>query len=178
MATFLKSLNSSLIDFIQEQHMFFVATAAQDGRINLSPKGLDSLHILGKTSILWLNYTGSGNETAAHLLALNRITMMFCSFGAKPLILRIYGTADVIHPYDDNWPTSIHHFQKTKGGRNIFKVHIESVQTSCGYGVPSYDFNHQRDRLLKWEDEKDTSEIQKYWHEKNAISIDGLPTGL
>lgn len=175
MASFLESLNSSLINFIQDQQMFFVATAAQDGRINLSPKGLDSLRIIDHKNILWLNYTGSGNETAAHLLALNRITIMFCSFGSNPLILRIYGTANVTYPNHEDWSASVKQFSRTENARNIFEVQIESVQTSCGYGVPIYEFVSQRDRLIV---KKDQEELAKYWKEKNLTSIDGLPTGL
>ena len=176
MATFLKSLNTSLIDFIQAQHIFFVATAAPDGRINLSPKGRDSLRIIGKNTVVWLNYTGSGNETAVHLLAQNRITLMFCSYGPKPLILRLYGSAKVFHTHD--WQKNIDQFQKIAGVRNIFIVNIDSVQTFCRYSVPRYDFKNQRERVLEWGDRKDQNEINTYWREKNMISIDGLPTGL
>jgi len=159
---FLKKLNTQLIDFIQQQQLYFVATAAQDGRINLSPKGLDSLRILDKDHILWLNLTGSGNETAAHLIEQNRMTMMFCSFGEQPLILRLYGRADTYHHRDPEWAAYIEHFDNLEGARNLFLLHIESVQTSCGYGVPKFDFTQERAQLSKSINQKGEEGIKRY----------------
>lgn len=178
MATILKALNKSLIEFINEQQLYFVATAAAEGRVNLSPKGLDSLRVLDEYTIRWLNFTGSGNETAAHLIALNRMTVMFCSFGPKPLILRLYGTAEVVHPYDTEWQEFSAEFADPLGARNIFTMHIDTVQTSCGYAVPEYDFLNQRSRLEEWSAQKGVNGISQYWDDKNVKSIDGLPTGI
>lgn len=178
MAAFLKSLNQSLIEFISEQQLFFVATAASDGRINLSPKGLDSFRIIDKQTVQWLNYTGSGNETAAQLLALNRMTIMFCSFGPKPLILRLYGTAQAVHDYDSDWRALLNNYGNPLGARNIFTMQINSVQTSCGYAVPEYEFLNQRTRLTEWSEEKGPEGIAQYWLDKNVKSIDGLATRI
>lgn len=178
MAAFLSSLNDSLIQFIKAQQMFFVATAAEDGRINLSPKGLDSLRVEDKQHILWVNYTGSGNETAAHLLSQNRMTMMFCSFLGTPLILRLYGKAKVYHKGDSEWDGLLADFDHKSGARNIFKLQIESVQTSCGYAVPKYEFSGQRSILVDRAKEKGPDYFKSYWKENNSKSIDGLPTGI
>jgi len=178
MSAILKSLNKDLIRFIELQKMFFVATASKDGRINLSPKGLDSLRVIDKNTVLWLNYTGSGNETAAHLRELNRMTMMFCAFEGDPLILRLYGEADTFHIQDQEWNMLISEFPNHAGARNIFKMKINSVQTSCGYAVPYYNFVEQRNRLTKWTAGKGEDGIKEYWQEKNLVSIDGIPTGI
>ena len=178
MAKMLPKLNTSLQDFINEQQMFFVATADVDGRVNLSPKGLDSLRILTPQRLLWLNLTGSGNETAAHLLGVNRMTLMFCAFVGNPLILRIYGTARTIHTADPEWEELYAHFPDLAGARQIFDVEIEAVQTSCGYAVPLYDFVEQRSRLLASFEDKGPEGTQSYWAEKNTTSIDGKPTGI
>ena len=178
MAKMLPKLNSSLQDFINEQQMFFVATADVDGRVNLSPKGLDSLPILSPHRLLWLNLTGSGNETAAHLMSVNRMTLMFCAFNGNPLILRIYGTARTIHTSDPEWEELYAHFPDLAGARQIFDVEIEAVQTSCGYAVPLYDFVEQRSRLLTAFEEKGPEGTKSYWAEKNTTSIDGKPTGI
>lgn len=158
--------------------MFFVATAAADGRINLSPKGLDSLRIIDKHNILWLNYTGSGNETAAHLLSKNRMTIMFCSFLGNPLILRVYGKGETYHQGDSEWEELISDFGHKKGARNIFKLNIESVQTSCGYAVPQYEFKGQRKILVDRAEQKEPGYFEGFWKENNSKSIDGLPTGI
>lgn len=178
MAKIMTSINKSLQKFIQEQHMFFVATAAKEGRVNLSPKGLDSFKILNPNQVLWLNYTGSGNETAAHLKDSNRMTVMFCSFKGLPLILRLYGSASTIHPRDDKWEDYLAHFSIDGGARNLFLLDVDSVQTSCGYAVPEFEFLNQRNRLHEWSEQKGKEGIQTYWEEKNQNSIDGFPTGI
>lgn len=178
MGSFLQTLNDSLINFISNQQLYFVATAATDGRINLSPKGLDSFRVIDKSTVQWLNFTGSGNETAAHLKALNRMTIMFCSFGPKPLILRLYGTTKVSHNYDSDWSTLLENYSHTLGAHNIFTMHIDSLQTYCGYGVPEYEFLNQRTRIPEWGEKKGVDEITQYWMEKNVKSIDGLVTGI
>ena len=158
--------------------MFFVATADSDGRINLSPKGMDTFRILDETRIVWLNLTGSGNETAAHLIASNRITMMFCAFEGKPLILRLYGSGKIIHPADEGWHDLIQLFPKIEGARQIFDITVDSVQTSCGFAVPYFEYKGQRDLLTKWTEKKGEEGIRSYWKEKNKLSIDGKPTDL
>lgn len=178
MAKFFDELNEKLTEFISAQKIFFVATAASDGRINLSPKGYDALRVIGPDQILWLNLSGSGNETAAHLRASNRITLMFCAFEDPPLILRVYGTAETVHPRDSQWTTCVSHFGDFPGARQIFDLKIESVQTSCGWGVPYFDFSGERSKLVEHSAAKGTQELQRGWAEKNAVSIDGLETGI
>jgi len=178
MATFLPALTDRLRAFIEAQSMYFVATAARDGRVNVSPKGLDSLRVLGPNRVVWLNGTGSGNETAAHLLAVNRMTIMFCSYVREPLILRLYGTARTVHPGDDDWDDLVGLFPPMASARNLFDVTVESVQTSCGYGVPLMEVQGQRDLMDGWARKKGPEGIAAYQDEKNRVSIDGLPTGL
>ena len=164
--------------FIELQKMFFVATAPKEGRINLSPKGMDTFRILDKNRVLWLNLTGSGNETAAHILQDHRITIMFCAFNGAPTILRLYGTATAIHPKDKEWKNVISLFPEIPGTRQIFDIHVQSVQTSCGMAVPIYDFIEQRNQLLDWATAKGTEKIEEYWKERNSTSIDNTPTGI
>jgi len=178
MAKFYDHLEPQLIEFIDTQKMFFTGTAAQDGRVNVSPKGTDSLRVLSPNKIAWLNLTGSGNETAAHLKLVNRITLMFCAFEGKPLILRVYGTAKTIHKQDTEWNEYITHFGEIHGARNIFLVEISSVQTSCGFAVPYMDYKEDRQILTDWAAKKSEEELTDYWTLKNVESIDGFPTGI
>lgn len=178
MADFYDSITDRLRAFIEEQHIFFVGTAARDGRVNVSPKGLDSLRVLDPNRVAWLNLTGSGNETAAHLLDTNRMTLMFCSFDRKPWILRLYGTASEVQPDQAEWDELAGHFPDLPGARQIFDVAIESAQTSCGYAVPRMTFDEERDLLNTWADKKGSDGIVAYHREKNVVSIDGLPTGM
>jgi predicted pyridoxine 5'-phosphate oxidase superfamily flavin-nucleotide-binding protein len=164
--------------FIEAQQMFFVATAARDGRVNLSPKGLDSLRVLGPNRVVWLNGTGSGNETAAHLLDVPRMTIMMCSYVREPLILRLYGTARAVQPGDGEWPELAALFPPMKGARNIFVVDVDLVQTSCGYGVPLFEYSGQRDLMDAWATKKGPDGLHAYQQEHNLVSIDGFPTGL
>jgi len=133
--------------FIERQPMYFVATAAPDGRVNVSPKGMDSLRILESNRVIWLNGTGSGNETAAHLLEHPRMTLMFCAFEGKPLILRLYGIARAVHPRDADWLELKALLPDVVGARNIFDLRVDLVQTSCGMAVPLMDFQMQREDL-------------------------------
>ena len=144
-----EELNEDHIIFIKEQRVFFVATAVSDGNINLSPKGLDSLRVLKNNRIVWLNLTGSGNETAAHIQENPRMTLMFNAFEGKPLILRVYGKAEVIHHQDDKWTDLIRQFPYSEGSRQIFDLSVSLVQTSCGWAVPEYEFKKERDILQK-----------------------------
>ncbi len=178
MAKFYKKLTPELREFIARQHLFFTATAAGEGRINLSPKGMDAFRCLDDDSVAYLDVTGSGNETAAHLRADGRITIMFCSFETQPLILRLYGRGRVVRTHDHAWEHSAPHFPALAGARQIMVVNIESLQTSCGYGVPRYDYTGERETLLSWAENKGPQGIKQYWREKNLISIDGLPTHL
>ncbi|MBX2846677.1 MAG: pyridoxamine 5'-phosphate oxidase family protein [Acidiferrobacterales bacterium] len=171
-------LESKHIEFIQAQKVFFVATAGADGRINLSPKGLESLYIDNANTLHWLNLTGSGNETAAHVLENHRMTMMFCSFDKQPLILRLYGSAAMTYKNADGWRDLASHFSEHAGSRQIFTVSIEMVQTSCGYAVPYYDFVGERNTLDNWTNKKSTIELEEYQQTKNKFSIDGKSTGL
>jgi hypothetical protein len=178
MAKFYDSLNSTLQEFISNQKIFFVSTAAESGRINLSPKGMDSFRIVDENKILWLNLTGSGNETAAHIQQVNRMTIMFCAFDGNPLILRLYGKARAIHSQDKDWDQYYAHFSAIAGARQIFEMQVESVQTSCGFAVPLMDYKEDRDILKNWAEKKGEEAIKDYWEEKNVTSIDGLPTGI
>ncbi len=178
MAKFYDSISQKHQEFIQAQKMFFVATAAEDGRINLSPKGLDSLRVLDNNRVVWLNLTGSGNETAAHLKLVNRMTIMFCSFEGNPLIMRLYGTARAIHTQDSDWNEYYKHFDASRGARQIFEMKVETLQTSCGFAVPLMQYTADRDILDDWVDKKTDAEIQEYWAKKNQESIDGKPTGI
>lgn len=171
-------LQDEHVAFIEAQQMYFVATAAREGRVNLSPKGQDSLRVLGPNEIVWLNLTGSGNETAAHVRSCNRITLMWCSFAGPPLILRVYGHADVVHPRDPAWPRYAELIPPPLGARQYVHVHVDLVQTSCGYAVPLYEYQGQRLALTLWAEKRGPDGIERYWQEKNALSIDGLPTGI
>jgi hypothetical protein len=171
-------LQPDQITFIGEQHLYFTGTAAPGSRVNLSPKGMESLTILSPTRILWLNLTGSGNETAAHLMLDPRITLMWCSFTTRPLILRAYGTARAIHHGDPDWPTLAPHLPDQPGARQIIDVAIDLVQSSCGFAVPFMDFVEDRPVLQKWATDKGPDGLRTYWDTRNRETIDGLPTGI
>jgi hypothetical protein len=178
MAKQTKEITDELMHFIKRPKIFFVATAELEGRVNVSPKGMDSLRVLAPDKVIWLNLTGSGNETAAHVLENRRMAIMFCAFNKKPLILRLYGEADIIHPGDAGWREYIGLFPETTGARQVFDMRIDLVQTSCGYAVPFFDYVSDRDVLLKWAAAKGEKGIQEYWREKNQLSIDGKPTNI
>ncbi len=168
----------SVQTFIQQQHMFFVSTAAADGTINLSPKGGDSFLIQDQSTFLWLNYTGSGNETAAHLLELPRMTIMFCSFTGAPLIVRLYGTARCIHVGDKEWDEKLSLFPTPDGARQVVEMNVEIVHTSCGFGVPLYDYQGDRSQMPQWIAKKGPDGIAAYQQKENSVSLDGKTTGL
>lgn len=171
-------LSDGLTKFIDAQKIYFVATAAKDGRVNLSPKGQDSLRVTGPNEIIWMNLTGSGNETAAHLEDTNRMTIMWCAFDGPPRILRVYGTAETIHPRDTAWAECEKLIPVETGTRQYYRMKIDLVQTSCGYAVPLFEFQGERDVLRDWADKKGRDGVEDYWEEKNQTSIDGLPTGI
>jgi len=176
MADFFDALEQKHIDFITAQAMFFVATAPKSGRISLSPKGLDSFRIISPTEVAWLDYVGSGNETAAHLLDDGRITIMFNSFSRNALILRLYGRGKSHAPGSARFNDLMPLFNDSLGIRQIFTIRIDSIQTSCGYGVPVYDLVEERKTLGKWCEKKGEQGLRDYFEEKNRTSIDGLPT--
>ncbi len=173
-------LNQSLRTFIERQNMFFVATAARDGRVNISPKGMDTLCIVDDNRIVWLNLTGSGNETATHVLDTPRMTLMFCAFDGNAMILRVYGTAEVIHPRDSRWKHLVSQFKGFAGSRQIFDVAIDLIQTSCGTGVPEMQFIRSRGEveLVPFYESMGADGVDDYWRKKNLASIDGTPTGI
>lgn len=166
------------IEFIAEQKMFFVATAAAEGKVNLSPKGMDSFRVLNQQQVVWLNLTGSGNETAAHLKQNPRMTIMFCAFEGKPVILRLYGQANAIHCGDDEWQQYIALFPEQQGARQLYLLDIDLVQSSCGMSVPLYDFVSQRDELVNWASKQGEQGIHQYWAKKNQYSLDGVATDI
>ena len=171
-------LNEKLQEFVKQQKIFFVATAAPHGRVNLSPKGMDSFRIISANKIIWLNLTGSGNETAAHLRESNRITVMFCAMEGTPMILRLYGHATVFHPRDDEWNTLAAMFPPIAGARQFIAMDIDLVQTSCGMAVPCFDYAGDRQLLTDWAEKKGDAGLQQYWNDKNQVSLDGRPTGI
>lgn len=177
MADFFDSLNDKHVEMIGKQPVFFVATAAADARINLSPKGYDAFRVLSPTQVAWLDLGGSGNETHAHLAADGRITIMFCNFQQPALILRIYGRGRAVLPQDDEWGDLAAHFTLLPGTRQIFVIDVESVQTSCGWGVPVMQLEHERATLVKYHAQQDPDK----WVAKAGSrdrSIDGLPARL
>ncbi|PCJ23065.1 MAG: pyridoxamine 5'-phosphate oxidase [SAR86 cluster bacterium] len=172
------SLNDDLIRFIKHQKMYFVGTAANNGTVNVSPKGYDSLRVVDTNRIVWLNITGSGNETAAHLAQNTRMTMMFCAFDGNPRILRLYGKAVSIHPRDPQWDELSAMFEPHASARQYVDFSIEMAQTSCGFGVPFYEFKEERDNMDRWVAAKGEVGIPEYWEKENQFSIDGLPTHI
>jgi hypothetical protein len=178
MARFYPELGEGHTKFIQAQNVFFTATAPHRGRINLSPKGMDSFRILSPRQAGYLDLTGSGNETAAHLRENGRFTIMFCSFDSEPLILRLYGRGMVVRRQDAEWISLRPHFPDLPGERQIILIDIDSVQTSCGYAVPLMQPAGERETLSRWAEKKGPTGLLDYWREKNRISIDGLPSGL
>lgn len=178
MAKQLPALTPHLREFIGAQRVFFVGTAAPDGRVNVSPKGMDSLRVLSPDRVAWLNVTGSGNETAAHLLHRPRMTLMFCAFQGAPLILRVYGQAHMIQPGDANWDEWVTLFPRFPGSRQVFILDVDLVQTSCGMAVPVMAYQADRDDLNALHGRMGEAEVRAYQQRRNHASIDGFPTGL
>lgn len=168
-------------DFIRRQHIFFTASATEQSRVNVSPKDGSALRVLGPNAVAYLDRTGSGNETAAHLLTDGRLTLMFCAFEEPPLILRLYGQGRVLHRGSMEYAEMLSEAfdgVEVPGARHIVTLDIEMVQTSCGLGVPLFDFIEERDGLDRWAQSKGEEGLRQYRIQKNARSIDGLPTGL
>jgi hypothetical protein len=180
MAKVFDSLTDDLQRFIEAQQIFFVATAplAADGHVNLSPKGLNSFRVLSPNQVAYLDVTGSGNETSAHLQENGRLTLMFCAFQEPPLILRLYGKGRTVLPDAPEWNDLSARFALLPGTRQIIVATIDRVQTSCGMGVPLHEPAGQRDSLLKWADKKGKEGLRDYQQQKNSVSIDGLPAPL
>jgi len=170
-------IDTALADWIAKQPVFFVATAplAASGHVNLSPKGGDTFRVLGPTDVAYLDYTGSGAETAAHLRENGRIVIMFCAFEGSPRILRLHGHGTVIPPEDSAFPELAKPFPANPGTRAIVCVNVRRVSTSCGYAVPFMEFNGRRDALDKWATAKGPDQLKDYRLQKNQLSVDGLP---
>ena len=181
MATFYDSISPDLQEWIEQQHIFFVASAplSVDGHVNLSPKGLDCFRVLGPNRVVYLDLTGSGNETSAHLAENGRITFMFCSFDKAPRITRLFGRGQTLLPGDEAWNELAGHFPSGYAGvRQIINAEIYQAQTSCGFAVPFMQFAGERDTLLRSSAAKGEEGMAQYRREKNAVSLDGLPTPL
>jgi hypothetical protein len=180
MAKFYDSISESLQQFIEAQHMFFVASAplSVEGHVNLSPKGMDSLRILSSNHVAYIDLIGSGNETSAHIRENGRITLMWCAFSGKPDIVRLYGKGRVVLPSDSEWAELNSLFPNYVNTRQIITAEIYMVQTSCGYAVPLMEFVSDRDTLTRWAEAKGEEGLLNYVCEKNIESIDGLPTPI
>lgn len=168
-------------DFILRQKMFFVASSAPAARVNLSPKSADALRFVDDDAAVYIDRTGSGNETAAHLRADGRLTFMFCAFDGPPLILRLYGRGRVLRRGGDDYArllASAFAGEEPPGARQMIRLDVDLVQTSCGFAVPLYDYAGERDALDHWAEAKGETALDAYRREKNRLSIDGLPTGL
>ena len=178
MGQMFEALTEKHIDFVSEQKIYFVGTAASSGSVNVSPKGGDSLRVISPNQIAWLNLTGSGNESAAHTMLDSRMTIMFCAFEGKPLILRAYGQARAIYQTDSDWDEYAALFPKFTGTRQIFLLNIDRVQSSCGMSVPYFDYVEDRELLTDWADKRGKEGIEAYWVKKNQTSIDGFNTDI
>jgi hypothetical protein len=170
-------LDDDLRRFISRQHVFFVASAplAADGHVNLSPKGLDTFRVLGPTTVAYLDLTGSGVETIAHLRENGRLTVMFCAFEGRPRILRLYGRGRAVEPADAGWAELAAHFPALSGVRSVVVMEVERIADSCGYAVPRYEYAGDRPQLTEWCEKKSEVGLRAYRARKNAASIDGLP---
>lgn len=178
MAKFYESISPAHQEFIQNQHLFFVGTAPLDaqGRVNISPKGLDTFRVLSENKVAYLDFIGSGNETSAHTLENGRITLMFCAFQGPPNILRLFGKGHTVLPGSEDWEQYAPLFQLYPNTRQIIVADIDLVSTSCGYGVPLYEYTGERQIMFDWAAKKGEAGLSAYIQEKNLKSLDGLPT--
>jgi predicted pyridoxine 5'-phosphate oxidase superfamily flavin-nucleotide-binding protein len=168
-------------EFIANQKIFFNASAAFEGRVNLSPRDGKSLRLIDDRTVVYLDLTGSGNETAAHLRANGRLTLMFCAFEGAPMILRLYGTGRVLGRGSAEYAAILarqFNNEEPLGARQMIMLAVDLVLTSCGYNVPKFDYRGERDTLIRWTEKKGVEGLESYWREKNLRSIDGLHTGL
>ena len=178
MGSIAETIDAEARAFIEAQHMFFVATApgATDGHINLSPKGLDgTFAVLDERTVAYLDLTGSGIETLAHSKSDGRICLLFCAFEGAPKILRLYGQVDATEPHEPEFASLAAHFPEYPAARAVLRVAVSRVATSCGYGIPLFDYRGQRDTLPRWGQAKSAEEVRAYHDEHNRRSIDGLP---
>lgn len=175
MGKLFSQLDDNLRAFIGEQKLFFIATAPEEGRINLSPKGMDTFRCLDDGTVAFLDLTGSGNEAAAHLAENGRMTVMFCSFSERPMILRLYGRGRVVLPHEGEWAGLRGLFPDLPGERQIIVLSLDSAQTSCGFGVPVYELKEERQTHARWSLQMGEERLREYRAEKNRVSIDGLP---
>jgi hypothetical protein len=166
--------------FIEQQRIFFVATAPPRGRVNVSPKGMATLRVLGSNEVAYLDCTGSGSETRAHLIASEekRLTIMFCAFEGTPLILRLYGQGQSLMRGSPEYNHMLQHLEEIPGARQVIRLTVDLVQTSCGMGVPLFDHKEDRQSLVRYWVRQGAENIRRYWSLKNMKSIDGLPTGF
>jgi len=180
MGKFSNSITTAHKQFIKDQHIFFVATAplSRDGRVNLSPKGLDCFRVVNDNKVAYMDLVSSGNETSAHTLENGRITFMFCSFSDKPNILRLYGKGLTVLPNSDLWDLYSKDFKIYPSTRQIIVADIDLVQTSCGFGVPLFNYTGERNIHFEWAEKKGTEGLIQYIKEKNLRSLDSLPTNL
>lgn len=181
MAKQFPEIDDKLSSFIARQKIFFAGSAAEGTRVNISPRGTDTLRLLGPNRLCYLDRTGSGSETAAHMLADGRLTLMFCAFEGPPMILRLYGRGTVHHRGSDAYAqmlAAVFEGREVPGARQIVVQDIDLVQTSCGYSVPFFDYREERPTLDRWAESKGEEGLAAYRREKNAFSMDGLPTGL
>ncbi|WDF56565.1 pyridoxamine 5'-phosphate oxidase family protein [Mucilaginibacter sp. KACC 22063] len=180
MGKFFDFINDHHRAFIERQKIYFVASAplSADGHVNISPKGLDSFRVISENKVAYLDITGSGNETSAHLLENGRITMMFCAFDGAPNILRLYGHGSTVLPHEEEWADLAALFELHPSTRQIIVTDVDKVQTSCGFGVPFFEYTGERDQSYKWAENKGDEGLAAYREEKNKISMDGLPTAL
>lgn len=171
-----EQLDDRLITWISQQNLFFVASAplASSGHVNLSPRGYDSFRVLDNHTVAWLDLTGSGNETSAHIQENGRLTVMFCAFEGEPLILRLYGQGEVILPHTESWQQLLPRFTPLPGARQIIRLRLERIQTSCGFGVPLMQTVEDRPRLMDWATKKGPQGLHSYREKNNQTSIDGL----
>ena len=177
MGKVLESISDDLRTFIEAQRVFFVATApVAGGHVNISPKGMDTFRVLSPDRVAYLDLTGSGNETAAHLLQNGRVTFMFCAFEGKPVILRLYGRGRAAGPGTREWAEWAHLFPPLPGARQLIVADVTRVQTSCGFGVPLMTFAGERDALVRWAEAQGDEALRDYRARKNSTSIDGLPS--
>ncbi|MDP4263907.1 MAG: pyridoxamine 5'-phosphate oxidase family protein [Bacteroidota bacterium] len=180
MGKFHDSIKPPHREFIEKQHLFFVATAplSAEGRINLSPKGLDCFRVLSENKVAYMDLISSGNETSAHTLENGRITFLFCSFEGSPNILRLYGKGFAVLRNTEDWEIYSPHFTIYPSTRQLIVATIDLVQTSCGFGVPLYNYVGERDFHFEWAEKKGEDGLREYVREKNLVSLDGLPTDL
>lgn len=171
-----EAIDGRLSEFMGRQHVFFVGTAptSPEGRLNLSPKGLDTFRILGPRSVAYLDLTGSGIETVAHLRENGRLTIMFCAFEGRPMIVRLHGQGRAVEPGDPEWSGLIAGFPEYPGARSVVVMEVERISDSCGYAVPLYDYQGERSQLIDYAVRKGPEGLEAYRAEKNRASVDGI----